>query len=139
MENRSKHVLGSIISPTQSTFVSGREITNNVFVGFECIHALNNRRQGKDGFVAIKLNMSKAYDRFEWYFLEEITRKMGFSEGWRKRVMNCVKSVSYFILSMDRLWTSSSLVEVRDMGTLFPYLFLLCAKAFSTLLKREES
>ena len=37
---------------------------------------------GKKGFVAMKLDMSKAYDRVEWVFLENILLKMGFSDTW---------------------------------------------------------
>lgn len=80
--NRLKTVLDSIISPNQSAFVSRRLIIDNVIVGFESIHALNQRRKGKVGYAAIKLDMSKAYDRVEWPFIRRIMFKMGFEESW---------------------------------------------------------
>lgn len=43
-------------------------ILDNILVGFECIHALSNKRRGKVGHIAIKLDMSKTYDRVEWAF-----------------------------------------------------------------------
>ena len=43
--------------------------------------------------------MSKAYDRVEGAFLEEIMRKLGFEERWITLMMAFVKSVSYLILS----------------------------------------
>lgn len=63
--NRLKKSLDSIISPTQVAFVLGRLISDNVLVGFKCIHAIKNRKKGKEGQVAIKLDMSKGFDRVE--------------------------------------------------------------------------
>lgn len=75
--NRFKKVLETIISPTQATFVLGRLISNNVIIGFECIHAIRNKKKGKEGHVALKLDRSKAYDRVEWVFIRERLLKRG--------------------------------------------------------------
>ena len=63
--NRLNYVIDKIISPNQSAFVPSRLISDNVIVGFECIHSLISRRIGKAGYIALKLDMSKAYDRVE--------------------------------------------------------------------------
>jgi hypothetical protein len=49
------------------------------------------------GFMGIKFDMSKTYDRVKWHFLEAVMRNLGFSERWITLVMICVKSTSYAI------------------------------------------
>ena len=48
--------------------------------------------------MAIKLDMSKAYDRVEWPYLESVMRRLGFTKKWITLLMLCVKIVSYSIL-----------------------------------------
>ena len=78
LANRLKNFLPEIIFPSQSAFVPGRLITDNVLLAYELIHHLNSRKKGVKGLSAIKLDMSKAYNRVEWTFLENMMRRMGF-------------------------------------------------------------
>ncbi|XP_042952189.1 uncharacterized protein LOC122289271 [Carya illinoinensis] len=48
-------------------------------------------RSKKEGYMALKLDMSKAYDKIEWPFLEAALRKMGFAEAWTKLIMECAE------------------------------------------------
>ena len=67
---------------------------------------------GKTGFMALKLDMSKAYDRVEWVFLEKILLKMGFQDTWVAMIMQCITTMSYSILVKacfnhikEQIWT----------------------------------
>ena len=65
-----------------SAFVLGRLITNNVLVAFEALHTMDRKLKGREGYMALKLVMSKAYDMMEWNYLEAVMRKLGFDDQW---------------------------------------------------------
>ncbi|KAL5556096.1 hypothetical protein UlMin_038332 [Ulmus minor] len=98
LATRMRSVMDSIISEEQSAFIPGRLISDNAIIGFECLHALKRRRSKKKGFLALKLDMAKAYDRVEWSFIREVMKNLGFSEGWIKKILDCVTSVYYSLL-----------------------------------------
>lgn len=70
LANRIKPLLDNIISIYQSVFIPGRMISDNIIVAYETQHYLKRKMQGKEGYVAVKVDMSKAYDRVEWGFLK---------------------------------------------------------------------
>lgn len=77
--NRLKFTLDSIIDPHQSAFILGRSITDNILLGYECLHWLINSTSKQD-FAAVKLDMIKAYDRVEWTYMGAILRALGFDD-----------------------------------------------------------
>ena len=136
--NRLKNVLPDIISEEQSTFVPERIITDNVLVAYECLHYMRTNRSKSNAFCALKLDMTKAYDRVEWKYLEAVMLKLGFNQTWVNKIMKCVTKVSWCYLMgcylMSKNLRSSSQLEKSDKGTLFlqsPYLFFtLCRGSF---------
>ena len=82
LAHRLKHFLPDIVSENQSAFMSSRLITDNVLVAFVTMHYLNNKRHGRQGEMALKLNISKAFDRVEWGCPKDIMLKIGFSDRW---------------------------------------------------------
>ena len=81
LANRLKLVLPNIISENQNVFLSERLITDNVLIAFELMHYLDHKKDAKDCFMAIKLDMSKAYDRVELGFIEQVMKKLGFHDS----------------------------------------------------------
>lgn len=65
LANRLKRILGRIISNCQSAFVANRVITDNILISFETLHYMKSKRQGNTAHMALKLDMSKAYDKVE--------------------------------------------------------------------------
>ena len=87
--------------------------------------------------MSLKLDMSKAYDRVEWVCLEKIIERLGFGPRWRGLMMQCITSVTYSIKINGKL--SGKITPSRGLrqgDLLSPYLFLLCAKGLSDLIKK---
>lgn len=57
--NRFKGVINKCIDSAQSAFVSGRLISNNV-LAYEILHSLKQKRVGKKGYMAVKVDMNKS-------------------------------------------------------------------------------
>ena len=65
LANRLKAILPHVISENQSAFQAGRVISDNILMAFETLHYMKHQQKGKTGFMALKLDMNKAYDQVE--------------------------------------------------------------------------
>lgn len=84
LANCLKVVLDKCISDTQSAFVPDRSILDNAMAAIEVIHHMKSKVKGKIGDVALKLDISKAYDIIDWRYLRGVMLKMSFTYQWIK-------------------------------------------------------
>ena len=95
---RLKLLLPSLVSETQSAFVAGRLISDNILIAQEMFHGLRTNEACKGKYMAVKTDMSKAYDRVEWEFIKALLQEMGFHDHWIKLMVECISSVQYRVL-----------------------------------------
>lgn len=65
LSNRLKKILQLIIYKSQSALITSQLITDSIIVAYEALHTKKTRMKGKDGSMALKLDISKAYDKIQ--------------------------------------------------------------------------
>jgi hypothetical protein len=134
---RIKPFLLALISPFQTTFVTSRRGLDNVVIAQELIYSLG-RKKGKMGFMVVKIDLEKAFDRLEWSFVRRVLIHFGFPPSIIKLILSCISSTSTsLLLNGGRLDSFFALRGLRQCNSLSPYLFLLCMEYLGALIDRE--
>lgn len=129
LANRLKGILPGIIADNQSAFVPGRNITDNVLLAFELLHYMKQKKKGMEGEVDLKLDVSKAYDRVDWVFLEQQMRLLGFDNKWIEWIKLCVTTVTYFInFNGSQIGPINPLRGLRQGGPVITLLILVLCR-----------
>lgn len=86
--------------------VRGRNISNNILIAHELFDMLRKMEKRKKFYGALKIDISKAYDRVDWKFLKAVLVAMNFSSRWVRWILECVTTIQYTILVNGRITQS---------------------------------
>jgi len=64
---------------------------------------MNTKTIGDDCCMALKLDISKAYDCMDWDYMKEVMNKIGLAELWIKWMAMYVESVNYSVLGNNEV------------------------------------
>ncbi|XP_074346242.1 uncharacterized protein LOC141685013 [Apium graveolens] len=118
---------------------TGRLLTDNALIAYEINHYIQRKTQGKIGVVGLKVDISKAYDRLEWSFLELMMRRFKFPDVWVERVMQYIKIVTYSFLRNGEIFGEViSQRGIRQGDPISLYLYILCAEGLSAMIREYE-
>ena len=67
-------MLDKLVSLVQSAFVLGRKGVDNAIIMQEIIHTIS-KKKGRVGYMTVKVDLEKAYDKLKWSFIRETLLK----------------------------------------------------------------
>ena len=92
-----KSYMAKIINPCQAGFVPGHRTSDNIILVQEVLRTLRYWK-GRTGYIAIKLDLEKAYDRLEWSFIQDTLVFFQFLPNLITLIMNMISSTRFHIL-----------------------------------------
>ncbi|PNX94494.1 ribonuclease H, partial [Trifolium pratense] len=137
LTNRIKNSITKVVSPHQTGFIPGRSIHENIVVAQEMAHSMC-KMNGKVGYFAIKVDLSKAYDRLNWNFIYHTLMEVGYPMKWIDVVMTAVTSVRTNVKwNGKRADYFHPQCGIRQGDPISPYLFVICMDKLSHLIMQE--
>jgi len=134
--NRLNLIADKVVSPSQTTFMRGRNILEGVVILHETVHEMHRKKQSG---VILKLDFEKAYDKVRWPFLFQTLRMKGFSPRWISWVKTFISGGSVVVNVNDDVGHFFQTRKGLHQGDpLSPLLFNIIADMLRVLINRDK-
>ncbi|KAL5568331.1 hypothetical protein UlMin_024906 [Ulmus minor] len=103
----------------------------------EVVHAMK-RKKGNQGWMGLKIDLQKAYDRLSWQFLEKFLQAFGFHLTWIHWVITCCSTISMtLMLNGAPIHNFAPKHGLRQGDPLSPYLLIIVMEVLSRLINQK--
>lgn len=97
ISNRLRPLMGKLVGNHQCSFIAGRQSSDNIIIAQEVIHSMRTRGK-RPGWMAVKVDLEKAYDRLDWDFVQATLTEIGIEGKILEIIMACITTTSFRIL-----------------------------------------
>ncbi|KAL8109505.1 hypothetical protein AgCh_025564 [Apium graveolens] len=134
LANRIKPLMSTLIHSSQSAFIPGRSISDNILLAQELF--IGYQRQSGVPRCALKIDLHKAFDSITWDFIFDALNKMRFPDKFVQWLRACV-TMPRFSVKINGALTGyfRGAKGLRQGYRLSPYLFSIGMNVLALLIK----
>lgn len=133
LARRLQEVTPLMVSNTQSAFVKGRLLVENVLLATEMVQGFGNSNISKRG--PLKVDLRKAFDCVNWNFILQILETADFPPLFVNWISQCLTSTSFSInVNGELCGFFKGTRGLRQGDPMSPSLFVMAMEVYSNLL-----